>query len=308
MKRVWRFIGSVPLTPFHRMARGVERRSSKTKRAQRRGVPIHAYVGPNGGGKTLAMVYDTEPTLKGIPWSCDDPTHRHTQRGVTSGVRRVLSTVEVLDPKTGLRHHLCDMLRSWRQLLEAEHCDVLLDEITGVANSRSYNALPVQLLNMLVQLRKRDVCLRYTTPNWARTDVALREVTQAVTICKGFLWQDVEGSLWPSKRLFFWRTYDAIDWEDFSMEKVEDVKPLCQAWYWRPRKTACISYNTYSHVQTLDHLDSTGLCVTCGGKRAHPKCICPVVVVGEGGAEAAPAAGAPADEGRYVAVAQAGRS
>lgn len=284
-----------------RMKRGHCRKSTLRSRASRRGVPIHAYVGPNGGGKTLAMVFDTEPTLAGIPWECFDPTHRHTQAGITTGVRRVLSTVQLLDPATGEPHPLCEMLTTWRQLLDAEHCDVLLDEVTGVANSRSYNALPVQLLNMLVQLRKRDVCLRYTTPNWARTDVALREVTQAVTVCKGFLWQEVEGSLWPSKRLFLWRTYDAIDWEEFSMEMVEDVRPLAKSWYWRCGKTAMNTYVTTSHVQTLDHLDATGLCVTCGGKRLHPKCVCPVDRTGEGGSE-----GAPAPEPRPVVLAAHG--
>ena len=32
-------------------------------RDARRGLPIHAYVGPNGGGKSLAMVNDTIPSL-----------------------------------------------------------------------------------------------------------------------------------------------------------------------------------------------------------------------------------------------------
>ena len=51
---------------------------------QRRGFPIMAYVGPNGGGKSLAMVKDTVPSLR--------------------AGRRVLSTVRLLDAATGEPH------------------------------------------------------------------------------------------------------------------------------------------------------------------------------------------------------------
>jgi hypothetical protein len=33
------------------------------KRARRRVMPIHGYVGSNGGGKSAAMVWDTLPSL-----------------------------------------------------------------------------------------------------------------------------------------------------------------------------------------------------------------------------------------------------
>jgi hypothetical protein len=222
--------------------------------AQRRGVPIHGYVGPNGSGKTLAMVNDTLPTL--------------------AAGRRVLSTLRLSDPATGELHPLCDVLTSWRQLLDAEDCDVLLDEIQGVASSRTYAALPAQLATILCQLRKRNVCLRWTSPNWARADVIMREVTSAVTVSRAFLPQKVEGSLWPSRRLFWWRTYDAADWEDFSMKKVEAARSLCSSFYWRPGKPAENFYTTLEQVATLDHITDVGLCITCGGTRARPKCDC----------------------------------
>lgn len=241
----------------------------------RRSLPIGAYVGANGGGKTLAMVHDTLPTLAGIRWECANPTHKHTEAGVTSGVRTVLSTVELRKAATGKLHPLYRPLTGWRQLVVAEHCDVLLDEVTGAASSRSYQALPPQLLQLFLQLRKADVIMRYSTPNWARTDVVLREVTQAVTVCKGFMWEKGDRELlWPAKRLFRWATYDAIEWEALSMEKVAKTKPLLVVWYWRPGRTAMLSYNTRDSVSTLDHVSDSGLCLTCGGKRSQAKCSC----------------------------------
>jgi hypothetical protein len=228
----------------------------------RRGAAIAAYVGPNGGGKTLAMVHDTLPDL-------DLGT-------------KVLSTVQLLDVRSAGAaggpepHPLCEMLRTWTQLLEAENCVILLDEVTGVASSRQYAALPAQLQNILVQLRKRNVVLRWSSPNYARADVIMREVTQTVTVCKGYLAKADPVSQWPQRRLFRWRTYDAIDYEDFAMAKAEQVKPMCSSWFHRtPKKAAPLAYNTKDAVSTLDHMDLAGLCVTCNGKKIQPKCTCP---------------------------------
>lgn len=260
------------------------------KRSARRGVPIHAYVGANGSGKTLAMIHDTLPSL--------------------DAGRRVLSNVPLLDPATGEPHPQWVPLRSWTQLLEAEHCDVLLDEAQGVVNSRESSTMPVQMLTMLCQLRKRDVCLRLTAPNFARIDKVVRETCQAVTVCRGYMATSAhqlareaarceqcvparivtfedgdlelaaepcpkhEGRLWSMKRLFWWRTYDAMEWEQFSLQQVEQVKPLATSWYWRPGRDAERAYDTLGQVEVMDHLSEAGLCAHCGGKRRHKACSC----------------------------------
>lgn len=265
---------------------------------QRRGLPISAYVGANGGGKTLAMIHDTLPTLRGLPWHCEVETHRHTAQGVTRGMRSVLSTVTVLDGDGETPHPLFERLTSWRQLVVAEHCDVLLDEVTGSASARSYQAMPPQLLQLFVQLRKADVVVRYTTPNWARTDVVLREVTQAVTVCKGFFWEKSPGLLWPSKRMFRWATYDAMDWEEMSLEKVARARPLMVAWYYRPGREAMRRYNTRDAVATLDHVSESGLCLECGGTRVRQRCSCGDGDGGGGGAHRPASRRQPAPAGR----------
>lgn len=246
-------------------------------RAVRRGKAIHAYVGPNGGGKSLAMVYDTLPTLDGHGWSCDDAAHRHVQEGEQlEGQRRVLSTVP-LYAADGEPHELYDAFTDFRQLLVAEHCDVLMDEVTGVASSRESASMPVQVANFLVQLRRRDVVLRWTAPNFRRADVIMREVTQAVTECRGFMPKDRadgSGRMWRDRRLFIWRTYDAAEFDDWSAGKKDKVSKLASSMLWRPGSLVERSYNTLEGVEALGAANEAGRCMVCWGKRAVPKCCC----------------------------------
>lgn len=228
----------------------------KSKVKLRRAAAIHAYVGVNGSGKSLAMVNDTLESLD-------------------SG-RRVFSTAELYDDE-GNAHPLWVPLTSGAQLVDAdlEHADVLLDEVTGAVNSRQSMGLPVQIQNLLVQLRRRDVVLRWTSPNFARADRILREVTQAVTVCRGHLAKQVPDALWSQRRLFLWLTYDARDYEDLSAGKLERLRPMAREIFWRPGSRAERSYNTLAPVLTLDHLTESGICVNCGGKRSHRPCKCP---------------------------------
>lgn len=247
------------------------------KRAQRRQAPIAAYIGPNGAGKSLAMVYDTIPSLQ-------------------SG-RPVLSTVRILDPDTGGPHPLYQRLTSWRQLLDFRGGDVLLDEVQGVASSRAHAGLPPAVLTLLLQLRRRDVVLRWSSPSYARADLVLREVTQAVTWCKGAFPEratsggclegcDIEHEheeatlrLWGANRVFYWRTYPASDYDDFSAGKREsrELKADVRQLYVRPRDPERAD-SWYDSLDAVDHIADvveTGVCITCGGSRRRPKCECP---------------------------------
>jgi len=246
----------------------------------RRHVPIHAYVGPNGSGKSLAMVRDTLDSL--------------------SAGRPVLSTVRLQDfagrspcddpgcssPRHGQPGHLAAhpsfvRLGSFLDLMDAEHCDVLLDEVTGVADARESGGMPVQVRNLLVQLRRRDVVLRWTSPSFTFADVTIRRVTQAVTFSRGMMPVDRDGTLWRDRRLFLWRTFDARDIPldeqrvDASVRLREDgVRPLVRELFWRPDSDAESAYDTSDSVATLGVANTAGMCLTCGGKRLHPKCSC----------------------------------
>lgn len=252
----------------------------------RRGYPIHAYVGPNGSGKTLAMVRDTLPTLDSgrkvlstvrlldyrNPRPCDDltcslPGHGFDAEGMP------------LVPDHLAAHPAWVPLDDWPLLLEAEHCDVLMDEVTGVASSRESSGMPAAVANLLVQLRRRDVVLRWTAPSWARADKIIRECSQAVTACLGYMpvpdAEDGTDRQWRRRRLFRWRTFDAGDFEEWTVGKAEDLRPWCREWYWGPGSPAFAAYDTLDAVLSIGHVLETGRCATCGGRRSLPACACP---------------------------------
>lgn len=261
----------VPSERWHKQFRWEDKGARR-----RRNFDIRAYVGLNGSGKSLAMIHDVWPSL---------------QAG-----RRVLSTVRIVDPLTGHDHPLYERLTDWSQLLDARNCDVLFDEVQGIANSRASAGMPVQVQTFLHQLRRRDINLSWTSPSWARADLLLREVTRAVTVCRGYFPEVRRGSdgeqvalSWGANRLFRWITYDAADmtaWTDNSEVK---LKGKVNAWMlrsqpglfgvWGPKiagKPALAQglYDTLDSVDRIGEVLDSGSCAHCGGTRIRPRCSC----------------------------------
>lgn len=223
-------------------------------RTARRLSSIHAYVGANGSGKSLAMVHDTLPSL--------------------AAGRTVLSTVRLIDPATGEDHPHYVRLSDWSQLLEAEHADVLFDEVVGIASSREHNGMPVQVQNLLVQLRRRDLVLRWTAPNWARADKIIREVTQEVTLCRG-MWSDRKiKDRWSPKRLFRFKSYSTADFEEWTLDKSMKLSSSSKGWLWGPGSAAFAGYDTLGAVERVGEVLDSGRCAHCGGRRPIPQCKC----------------------------------
>jgi len=229
--------------------------------------PIRAFVGPNGGGKTLAaMVMCVAPALR-------------------EG-REVVATTEIDHPKARL-------LESWREVPSLRGCLLVLDDITSQLPARQAMSVPPQLVRMVNELRHADVELAWTAPNWARADVTVREVTQVVTVCRGF-WPDVmvrepvvppwyrlasravrrSDRGWVSNRLFRFTSYDATTFDEFTYHQVKDVRPLSRRWYYRPWQPEQFMYNTLNFSVLLSHLDESGVCLTCGGVRRRTSCTC----------------------------------
>lgn len=232
---------------------------SKASRT-RRGFPIHAYIGANGHGKSLAMMHDTYLSI---------------MKG-----RRILSTVRVLDPRTGDTYAGYEPLTELSQLIGARECDVLLDEIVGALPSMPGQTLPVELQLLLNQLRRKNIALRWTAPSWMRCNVVLREVTQAVTVCRGYFprYEHDEDSerVWGQNRLFRWTTYDAYEFTEWSDNKEASLKGKANAWAWRGDKMmAQYCYDTFDAVDNID--SGEGFCFRCGGMRPkmqRPACSC----------------------------------
>jgi len=239
----------------------------------RRAVPIAAYVGSNGGGKSLAMAFDSALSLDaGRPVAS---TMRFLDfRNPRPCTDRRCQWPEHGSPDHLAAHPLWIPLTDLRDIFDLRDCDVVLDEVQGVADSRAAMSMPVQFKNLLLQLRRRDVVLRWSTPDFSFADVAIRRVTQAVTICQGYMPVERPGSMWRDRRLFLWRTYDARDLDAFDAGKTDDLKPMVRQWFWRPGSIAESAYSTMSAVATMGVIDQAGMCLDCGGKRSHPRCSC----------------------------------
>lgn len=188
-------------------------------------------------------------------------------------------------------HPLWIPLDDFRVLLEVELCDAIMDEVTGVASSRESAGMPAAVANHLMQLRRRDVALRWTAPNWKRADTLIREVSQGITTCSGFAPEpapqvDGQDRLWKSRRGFVWRSYDAKNFDEWSTakerssSKAHRLRPTARQVVWRTNflgagpLIAGHAYDTFDAVLSLGAVSDSGLCMDCGGRRRARQCGC----------------------------------
>jgi hypothetical protein len=249
---------------------------------QRQGVPVLAYTGANGSGKSAYEVYDVLPTLlTGRRWECDKEWHYHSQEGIFSGERYVLGTVQMFDPDTEVlytRHHPRFVpLRNFGQLLRAEHCEVVLDEVTGVMSSRQSQSLPVQVENLIVQMRRRDCTVRWSTPDFSAADIRLRQVTQGVVYCTGGMRvaSPVPGRTWRDAQNLGACCYDRAAFDTFTHGQRDKLRAQGAQSIWRPGHVLERVYDTLAEVYALGIATDGGMCLACGGQRSRAKCHCP---------------------------------
>jgi len=228
-------------------------RISHSHALDRMSFPIMGFVGPNGGGKTLAAVMMAYIAME----------YQN---------RRVLSTVPLLDPKTGELHRNYVAWTHWDQLLEWWDGDVLADEILSIASSRGAASLDPRAQTLLVQLRKRNCRFWWTAPSYARADVIIREVTQAITECRGYYTdntgrQERRGSIqsWAPKRLFHFATYDATEFDEWTAGKKEKATPLVQDWFHGVGSESFKCYDTLGAVNVIAGVNDAGTCDNCNG-------------------------------------------
>lgn len=245
--------------------------------------PILGYAGHNGSGKTLAMCFDAHHVMEheGRPQLSTVPLfdfrlpaeYAEVVNEQTGKVRRV---------QTGPLHPLYVPLVDWVQLIEARDCDVLLDEVQGVASSRGMNSLPPQLLSKFLQLRKADCRLRWTTTNWTRVDKSLREVTYALALCTSQRPdRHARQGPWTPRLRFKVRTIDST-----SLDSVETINPehgldengerlqTYDVERRRRRRDEPALYSTFDSATVMNHVSEGGWCVTCGGTKVRPRCSC----------------------------------
>lgn len=252
---------------------------SERGRRLRRRFPVQMYVGRNGMGKSLAMVYDTIPDLAmgkpvlstvrlldfANPRPCDDPNC--AERGHDQG--------------HAARHPNYIPFTDWMQLLEFREGVVLMDEITGVADSSESASLPSAVGNMLGQMRREKVHVRLTGLNFIRAHKRIREACLAVTRCEAYLPVDAresngEEAMWRPRRLAVWRTYDArsLPIDDHTQAAYDKADLLFKSRHWIPDSPATTAYDTLAPVSVVGTLDDSGKCAYCEGQRRRHECIC----------------------------------
>lgn len=272
---------------------------ANSARAVRRRFPIHVYVGKNGSGKSLTAIFDTLPTLEeGRPVlstvRLTDYRDRRPCDGWEYGPRNVNgdppNACPIVHPITG--EHLDDghvqshplYLRfiNWGQMLTFERGDVLMDEITGVADSAEHAGMPPEVRNKLPQLRRADVALRITGLSWSRLNKRLREAAQAVTRCRGMFPVPANAEfgadrIFRPKRMTVAGTYDTADLpvDDISEHAFREAKAIKRGRLWIPGSTPTLAYDTFAPVDSVGWVDLSGTCGYCGGGRSRPKCACP---------------------------------
>lgn len=230
------------------IARFLARSSGDSAIEMRRANPIRAYIGPNGAGKTLAAVRDILPSL--------------------DAGRLVYSTVPLYDSTTGELHENYRPFTRWDDFMHARSADFVADEISGIASSRDHNNLHSEIINRSHQLRKLDNTFSWTAPAWRRADLSLREVTWAVTECRGYFpvpaqKRDDGGVLWAPRRLFRYRTYDMRDFDEWTAGKRDREPVAVKEWFAGENSREFESYRTLDAVDRLEAYDPDA-CPTCG--------------------------------------------
>ena len=256
-------------------------KQSERARAVRRAYPIQFYSGRNGSGKTLCAVYDTMPDL--------------------DAGRHCLSTVRLLDyenlrpcdddactdvmhghPSHMAAHPLYVPFTRWPQLIDWRDGPVIMDEITGVADSNEGAAMPAAVANKLAQLRRDEVTLRITGLNYIRANKRIREAVNAVTVCRSTFAvkayaDDGSEKVWKQRRLAFWTTYDAQSLpveKDASKSMYENADVFTKGRHWIPTSPAIRAYDTLAPVSVVGTVTDAGRCAHCEGTRRAPECIC----------------------------------
>lgn len=254
--------------------------SNERARKMRRGFPIHFYSGKNGQSKSACMIWDTLPDLDaGTP---------------------VLSTVRLLDyrnprpcedlfctdfvghEKGHLAAHPSYVpFTDWPQLLDWSGGPILMDEITGVADSNESSAVPAAVANKLAQLRRADVTVRITGLNFIRANKRIREAVTAITRCsagwsKIAVSEDGSERVWKQNRFATWRTYDAqsLPLDDHTESAYEKAELLAKTHHWLPTSPLLGAYDTYAPVLMVGHVTEHGRCAHCGDNRRVMECQC----------------------------------
>lgn len=124
---------------------------------------------------------------------------------------------------------------------------VLIDEIGSVFNSRDFAAnkrsVPKPVYQFLLQCRHRRIMLLGTVQRWNLLDKQLRDITDTVTVCRGYLKH-------PLTRLVTLRQYHADEYDRAVSNPLLPLKSLYQEAYVQTDKLRA-RYDTLEMVDNM---------------------------------------------------------
>jgi len=230
--------------------------------AARRKLAIHGYMGANGHFKTATMIRDSIPDML-----ADLP---------------ILSTVHLNDPRTGERYHNLTMFTNWDQLHDHSGGPLLLDEVTGVMDSRDTDSMPQHIRLLIPQLRKRRVMVRYTAPDMDNADKRLRQISWGITVCRGRMpdksavgADSIEA--WAPNRLASAITFDTLSLTQLTEGARKKAKIHIREFWWAPTSGVFPLYDTMQAVTQISNACQHPLCGLpmrrqfCGGDTSHAR-------------------------------------
>jgi hypothetical protein len=275
---------------------------SEAGRRKRRAVPIHVYVGHNGDGKSLHAVWDTLPSLEEgrpclstvrlldylDPRPCEgwETVVKDWVQETDRAWRPVFERVDCSDPWHGLDEHqqahpLYVRFTKWPQLLAWRFGDVLMDEVTGVADASDWAAVPQAVVNKFPQLRRDECALRITTLSYSNCNKRIRQAALAVTRCKGTMPASTRsefgmGRVYRPRRMSSAVTYDAktLPMDDPTNGAYDKARVIGRSRLWVPDCVARLAYDTYAPVDSVGTVTDAGNCAYCGGTRRRAECTC----------------------------------
>lgn len=207
------------------------------------GVPVVAFTGVNGAGKTLLAV--------------DCALH-----DLANG-RPVYSTVQINSPWGN-----SEPIRSLRQLLEIEDATILLDEVAVILGSRGSGAqLPSEFQVLLQTLRHKRLRVMWTAPQWMRAHNQLRLATQGLVNVTPLARRRSADDPWGTPGLVMAGLMDT------SVGAADEMptKVLRRRFYLPKRLHGWGAYDTHADTPFLGIRSRGGTCHDCGGQRPPVK-------------------------------------
>jgi hypothetical protein len=128
----------------------------------------------------------------------------------------------------------------------------------------------------MFQMRRADCRLLWTTVNWMAAESTVRRATRGVTEATSYkaARQADGGRMWRSRRVFKWRSFDAAEFDEWSVSqgKGQRIKPEAKQRFKRQGHVVERAYDTLDGVSRFTTGDGRGGCSICSKPMRREYC------------------------------------